>query len=74
MADPITDPRPGRLTPITYGVDDGELDVLITIMEHGRFATPQAAIDCALGRLATLMEIPMSREDFALGRKRGVPL
>lgn len=70
MADPITDPRPGRLTPLSYAVDDAELDIVIAIMQRGGFSTPAAVMDCALWKLGLHFDVGMPRGAFELGRKR----
>lgn len=68
MADPITDP-PERLTPISYAVDDYELEVIIELMRDSSLATPASVIDLALYKLAQWYGIPIPTDAFDLARR-----
>lgn len=68
MADPIVE-DPTRLTPLSYAVDDHELEIMIALIQSTGCGTMAAVMDCALWKLAEWYGIPMSPDAFDLGKR-----
>lgn len=68
MADPLLE-DPTRLTPLSYAVDDEELEIMIALIQATGCGTMAAVMDVALWKLAQWYGIPTPPGVFDLGKR-----
>lgn len=68
MADPHYELHE-HLTPVNYGLNNEETEILIALLQATGLNTASAVLDLALWKLAAWYDIPMPKDAFDLGRR-----